>query len=357
MPGPYSLVLTGQCLIKRDVHYDTSPGFAAVKRVVRAADHAFTNFEGTLKGRFGGEPTKTEYFSAVPPTVLDSLKDTGFDLLSLCNNHALDYGPGGVLSTLDEIGRRGFAAAGAGHDLNEAAQVGYLRFSGGTIALVAMDCGPQDDRVYARNASGDEPAGPGINPMRLAKDSLAPDSADLHRNLAAVTEARTQADLVIVYTHSHHWAPVMWHTPEPMAALSRGWIDAGADIVLGHGTPAFQGIEIHRGKPIFHGLGNFIFHSWRPQRWLDWVGVRPWQGLVATCAWSPGVGVSSIQLVPICIGHDDDPGDTLPEAFHDVPVIAPGAYGSRILDNVIDLSRAFGTEIRHHDDTATLTLA
>lgn len=353
-----TLVLTGQCLIKREVQQDTSAGFAAVKRLVRSGNEAFTNFEGTIKGSFGGAPTKEEFFSAPSPGVLDSLKDIGFDLLSLCNNHAYDYGEGGVRSTLAEVAQRGFVAAGAGLDLSEAARVGYLNTDGGVIALVAMDCGPQADRVYARDADAEHPASPGINPMRLVDDGHGPvpNEADLRRNLAAVAEARANADLVMVYTHSHHWAQDMWDTPPAMAALSRGWVEAGADIVLGHGTPAFQGIEVHRGKPIIHGLGNFIFHSYRPQRWLDWVGILPWQGIVARCSWTPGSGVTRLELTPVSVGHDDDPGDNLPHAFHDVPVIPPKAYGDQILGRMIRLSAAFGTEIRREGDAGILDI-
>lgn len=358
MPDTRTLVLTGQCLIKREVHHDATAGFAAVKRLVRAGDEAFTNFEGTIKGSFGGAPTKEEFFSAPSPGVLDSLKDVGFDLLSLCNNHAFDYGEGGVRSTLAEVAGRGFVAAGAGLDLSEAGRVGYLRTDGGVIALVAMDCGPQADRVYARDADTERPASPGINPMRLVDDGKGPvpNEADLRRNLAAVAEARANADLVMVYTHSHHWAEDMWDTLPAMATLSKGWVDAGADVVLGHGTPAFQGIDVYRGKPILHGLGNFIFHSYRPQRWLDWVGILPWQGVVASCTWSKGSGVTRVDLTPISIGHDHDPGGDLPQAFGDVPVIPPEAYGDQILSRMARLSAVLGTEIRREGDIGVLDI-
>ncbi len=358
MPETHRLVLTGQCLIKRDVLSDKSPGYAEVKRLVASADDAFTNFEGSIVGEHGGAPTKTQYFSAVPPTVLDSLKDAGFNLLSLSNNHALDYGPGGVLSTVAEVERRGFVHAGGGRDLEAAARVALSSTGGKTIALIAMDCGPQPDHVYALP---DSPAGagaPGINPMRLDGDgaSLVPRETDRERILAAIGSARERADLVLVYSHSHHWSEVMWETHPAMRRLSQTWVDAGADVVVGHGTPAFQGIEVYRGKPIFHGLGNFIFHSWRPQNWLDKVGIRPWQGVIATCDWSAQRKVTSIQLQPIAIGHEDDPGANLPTAFADVPVLARGSYGERILENLAELSWPFGTVVDREGTRAVITL-
>lgn len=358
MQDTYSLVLTGQCLIKRDVRGVTAAGFEAVRNLVRSADNAFTNFEGAIRGSLGGAPTKTEYLSAVPPAVLDSLQDIGFDLLSLCNNHAFDYGAGGVQSTIAETSARGFTTAGAGGDLDEAGAIGYAGTAGPVVGLIAMDCGPQDEQVYARNASPRSPARVGINPMRLRErqGNLVPDEADLQRNQEAVTAARSGADLVVVYTHSHHWSPRMWETPAAMAELSRGWIEAGADVVVGHGTPAFQGIEVYRGKPIFHGLGNFIFHSWRPQRWFESVGLLPWQGVVARCTWARGTGVTGIELTPIGVGHDGDLGEAHPEDFHDFPVVASGDYGAKILDRMADLSGAFGTVLEFRGSHAILAL-
>lgn len=358
MPETNRLVLAGQCLIKRDVLGDSSPGYAEVKRLISSADDAFTNFEGSIVGVHGGAATKTRYLAAVPPAVLDGLKDAGFDLLSLSNNHAFDYGPGGVLSTVTEVKRRGFVYAGAGRDLEEASRVGVRSTQGRSIALIAMDCGPQADKVYALPDSEAGAGAPGINPMRLDGDgaSLAPRDGDRARILAAIGSAREQADLVLVYSHSHHWSDVMWQTHPAMRHLSQTWIDAGADVVVGHGTPAFQGIEVYRGKPIFHGLGNFIFHSWNPQRWLDTVGIRPWQGVIATCVWSPQRKITSIELQPIAIGHEHDPGANLPSGFTDVPVLAQGKYGEQILGNLAQLSRSFGTVIDMDGTKAVITL-
>lgn len=378
MPMTHRLVLAGQCLIKRDVHHDPSPGYAELKRLVASADNAFTNFEGSIVGAHGGAATKSQYLAAVPPTVLDGLKDAGFDLLSLSNNHAFDYGPGGVLSTVEEADRRGFAHAGAGRDLEEASRPAFRRAGEHTVALIAMDCGPQRDAVYAspggpasdgrsgHGASGDGASehgaagvgAPGINPMRLDGDGPdpVPRAADHARIVSAIRSARERADLVLVYAHSHHWSDPMWDTLPAMRRLSQGWVEAGADIVVGHGTPAFQGIEVYRGKPIFHGLGNFIFHSWRPQRWLDTVGIRPWQGVVATCVWTAERKVSSIELRPIAIGHEHDPGERPPSAFTDVPVPARGEYGERILANLAELSRPLGTTLELDGTKAVITL-
>jgi poly-gamma-glutamate synthesis protein (capsule biosynthesis protein) len=115
-----NIVAVGQSLVRRDIRATADPRFRAVVQRVRAADLAFTNFEGTIAGAHGGWPTKPSHFGAADPMVLDVLAELGFSALSLANNHAFDLGPGGVLSTLEEVGRRGFLSAGLGVDATAA---------------------------------------------------------------------------------------------------------------------------------------------------------------------------------------------------------------------------------------------
>ena len=107
-------VAAGQSLIRRDVRNDSSKGWRRVQEIIRAADVSFTNYEGTLQGSYGGWPMKDGGAHASDPVVLDALKAMGFNALSLSNNHAFDWGPGGILSTLEEVRKRGFLHAGIG---------------------------------------------------------------------------------------------------------------------------------------------------------------------------------------------------------------------------------------------------
>lgn len=73
--------------------------------------------------------------------------------------------------------------------------------------------------------------------------------------------SNNQADYVFVYHHDHYWAPDWQDTPEWKKQWRRACIDAGATAFISHGVPVIHGIEIYRDRPIFHGLGNFIFHT------------------------------------------------------------------------------------------------
>lgn len=350
---PLSLALVGQALIKRPVAGTQDPGFERVLEVLRQSDHRFTNFEGSIEGRFGGVRRKDKYFAISEPAVLEDLRTLGFDMLALSNNHAYDFGEGGVLSTLEETERRGFVTAGAGESLRAA---GTVRMAvGGRIALLSVDCGPQPDEVYARDEGPLESVKAGINRLRITRhgDELSVDAADDARLLEAIRRARTTSEQVMVYFHSHHWEQPMWRTPRRIRGLARSWVDAGATLVAGHGTPCMQGLEIYAGAPIFYGLGNFIFHSWNPDRWFGDVGLRAWQSVIATCRWGTDGALEAVELVPVAVGHRDAEA-RLP--FFDHPVVATGAYGRQILELARQICADLGTKVVDSEDGAARVL-
>ena len=175
-----------------------------------------------------------------------------FDLLSLSNNHAGDLGEAGLLSTIEETTRRGFTVAGTGRTLDEASKPGYLTRPTGKVALVAMASSAiPPDRIATATR-------PGVN--HVAQRNGVVDPADSARVLAAIEIAAEQADWVVVYQHDHYWAPDWQQTPDWKKAWCRACIDAGATTFVSHGVPILHGIEIYKGRPIFHGLGNFVFH-------------------------------------------------------------------------------------------------
>lgn len=181
--APYSLVVTGQSLIKSDVLGSANADMedlAAVTEVAtltRGAEFSFTGYEGTIAGAHGGWPMKQSFLHVSPPAVLDTLRAMGFNLLSLSNNHAFDLGPDGILSAMEEAARRGFAHAGTGADLAAAARAAVCTShasytslctaDNARVALVAMDAGPQGDHVYASDANQRMVARPGSNRLRV----------------------------------------------------------------------------------------------------------------------------------------------------------------------------------------------
>jgi poly-gamma-glutamate synthesis protein (capsule biosynthesis protein) len=390
-----TVTVTGQSLIKRDISGSAHPGFKPLLDLIGSSDLAFTNFEGTIKGKHGGWPTKPGYYGATDPFVLDVLSGMGFNALSLSNNHAFDLGPNGILSTLDEVASRGFLHAGIGVDATSAAKPGFLTLQAGRIALVAMDAGPMAEQSTAKDATEKVPSRPGVNPLRVSQivelpgpafDALCGleaslghragrgryrraatpdqpgklnfygqqfrqaaagsmigevDPADRARHLAAIAAAKAEARFVIAYIHHHHWEPVWEEIPGWMRAFAHDCIDAGADLVASHGVPLVQGIEIYRKRPIFFSLGNFIFHSFDPAGWHH---DDIWRSVVASCRFAASGDVISITLDPIVLGSEE----ALREkdfSCRDTPVLA-GQDGIPLLRKIAGLSAALGTSIR-----------
>ncbi|NEI74880.1 capsule biosynthesis protein CapA [Rhizobium lusitanum] len=394
-----TVAVTGQSLIHRDIRNCGDPAFLRIVDILKRADIAFTNFEGTILGRHGGSPMKGSYFGCSDPFVLDALKQSGFNALALANNHAFDLGSPGVLSTLEEVSARGFLHAGIGLDRDHASTPGKAIIKGRIIRLVAMDAGPGSRIMYAENAGFQRPSRPGINQLEVTRvfeadnaifDMLEtiqttfesskleranyaqPDDSpvlneqneidfygtvfrrsDTNRRkivigldsashqLTAISKAATAGQFVIAYLHHHHWEPNWRDVPEWVVAFAHACIDAGARIFVSHGTPVLQPIEVYKGAPIFFGLGNFLFHTEHGD--TEWSSPDIWKSVVATCHFD-ATGVQ-VDILPIVLGGEERLGR---DDFHErrVPMAASEAIGDEILDDLAKRSAAFGTVIK-----------
>jgi poly-gamma-glutamate synthesis protein (capsule biosynthesis protein) len=102
---------------------------------------------------------------------------------------------------------------------------------------------------------------------------------DAELNLKWVRDARRMADWVVVSIHCHEGGPQPGQLPEFVRDFARACIDAGADVVHGHGPHQDRAIEIYNGKPIFHALGNFIMQNdlvkWEPRDAFLRLGLSP----------------------------------------------------------------------------------
>ena len=394
--GAMTMALAGQCIIKEDVRRIDVPEFAGVQELIRSADAALTSMEGTIRGPVQGWPLKVGgpvHYS--DPVVLDTLAGMGFNIVALANNHAFDLGPEGIVSTLAEIGTRDITHAGIGLDERTALKPGIRQLKGGKVALVAMDAGPQNDNAYAQDANARNWARPGNNRLKInstvivkqedlerfraiseslgnevrkeshermdmprqggvgfdffgvrlaAGDQYAerrrPDPADEERQLRTIREAAAIVDHVIVYLHHHLWEPEWEIAPLWFREFARKCVDAGARIVVSHGTPLLQGIEIYKGVPIFCGLGNFIFHTFKAEKYTD---DRIWQSVVATLKLTRGK-VESVELQPIVLGGEQALAKKDFQSRR-VPHFATGDMATRILTHLAEISEPFGTRI------------
>ncbi|MEK7875387.1 MAG: CapA family protein, partial [Pseudomonadota bacterium] len=141
-------------------------------------------------------------------------------------------------------------------------------------------------------------------------------------------------------------------TPSWMQAVSREFVDAGADIVVSHGVPVLHGVEVYRGKPIFYSLGNFIF---QPFSDADvWLHERIWLSVVATCSYD-GEALERIDFIPIAVGGQEALRRNSYED-RDAPEIATGPYAECTLGWLAELSEAFGSRIEVRSERAVLLI-
>jgi poly-gamma-glutamate capsule biosynthesis protein CapA/YwtB (metallophosphatase superfamily) len=217
----------------------------AVAPLMRGADLTIVNLECAITAsleRWHGEE-KAFYFGA-PPQAVEALTDAGVDLVSLANNHALDFGIGGMRDTLALLRRHGIGHAGAGENLAEA-RAATLAVRRGIRFGMAAFCDHQAD-FAARTDS------PGI--AYLDPDDESSAVAVLREALEPLSAA--QVDWPIL---SLHWGPNMVFRPSPARRrLAHAAIDMGWKIVFGHSAHVFQGIEFHRGCPILYAAGDLV---------------------------------------------------------------------------------------------------
>jgi poly-gamma-glutamate capsule biosynthesis protein CapA/YwtB (metallophosphatase superfamily) len=224
--------------------------FAGVQSVFDSADVLVGNLECALTA--GGEPQPKSYPFAAPPEMAQALALAGFDVLSLANNHAMDYGNQGLFDTRDNLGQYGIASVGAGANAAEAHAPVILERNGLRLAFLAyVDVPVEKDGFDARTwiATASQP---GIA------------WADLDQITSDVAAARLQADIVIVQLHSGYEVGSYIPTISPnQRAEAHAAIDAGAALVLGSHPHILQSIEPYHGGLIAYSLGNFVMDDYQ----------------------------------------------------------------------------------------------
>ena len=347
--------LVGQALVKKDLR-SFAPAAVEQAKEYLAADVVFTNLEVAVAPGDATVTLRSPAVTHVEPDVLDNLKEMGFNLLALSNNHALDLGITGLLATIEETRKRGIGHAGTGRNADEAAAAGILETPKGRVALIGVASGAIQ-LVPETWATADRA---GVNFLELRPDgSLNPEQHA--RIIASVRAARRNSDLVIVYHHNHYWGEPRgsglppardrridrFVTPAWMEGLAREVVDAGADIFVAHGNPALHGIEIYRGKAILYGLGNYIFQAVSA---IDRFGPLAYYGAVIECRFSEG-RLTGIEVRPLVLSQDQSV--TEPRG---TPYLAEGGDAEVALLRIASDSRRYGTEVRIDGERASVVL-
>jgi len=241
-----TLVAVGDIMLSRLVdlsikqNSDNAYGFDEVKWFWQNGDIIFGNLENPLIP--GREIGVSEMVLRADPEMAYMLKNSGFNILSLANNHIYDFGSKGIRSTMKALNEVGIKYCGVGSDGKEEAPYtpAYMEANGTKIAFLAFT-----DKVLIPKITEKDEEEPGI--AFLDKERIA----------ISVSEAAKNGNFVIVYLHGG-----TEYAPEPDVTM-RGYahlaIDKGANLVLGSHPHVVQEVEKYRGKYIFHSLGNFIF--------------------------------------------------------------------------------------------------
>lgn len=212
---------------------------------MKTADLAITNLEAPLTDSRKAIAKKGPAIKSTPES-MRSLAFAGFNLLTLANNHIMDYGEEGLFSTLDTCKQHDIDYVGIGNSLDEARKPFYKIINNQRIAI--LNFAENEFSTTHGNYAGANP----LDPVRNYQD---------------IQKAKEQADFVLVISHGGHET---YPLPSPrMKANFRFFIDAGADSVINHHTHCFSGYEIYKGKPIFYSLGNFVF-DWHTPPNEDW---------------------------------------------------------------------------------------
>jgi poly-gamma-glutamate synthesis protein (capsule biosynthesis protein) len=244
---------------------DLAYPLSRVKPVFDAADYTIGNLETALGDV--GEPAAKRYPFRSPPEAAQALAVGGIDLVSLANNHAMDYGPEALLQGIGLLHEAGVATVGGGANEAEAhaphiADIGGLRVALLGYVHVPIEAVTNFD-TQSWTATADAPGLAWADPARVRAD---------------VAAVRPEVDLVVVILHSGY--EYIEEPSEWQVAAAHAAIDAGADLVVGHHVHILQGIHRYGEGVIVYGLGNFLFDIDGPPEtailnvWLDRDGVR-----------------------------------------------------------------------------------
>lgn len=253
-------------------------GFAQLRPVIDAADLFLVNLECPFTEQ--GDKLPKNFNFRARPELVNVLVSGGVDVVSLANNHLMDYGAQGLLDTLMTLEQARIPYFGAGRTLAEARRPALVTVAGVRFALLGYFF------LGTRN----------IEPVEVFATETTPGVAGhpsdidvMERMLRAdVLAARAQADVVLPF---FHWGREGWNVPEEyQVRLARVALEAGAAGVLGSHPHVLQAMELQGGAPVIYSLGNLVFGgNWSP---------RDKRGALYRARFGPG-GYLGSEVVPL----------------------------------------------------------
>lgn len=369
------LGFVGDLFLLESLPGEPVPETRAVAEILGSCDMAFANLENGLSTVGSPDAGGQKYGPSLrgPPSLVGELPYYGVGAVSLANNHTGNYGSEALVETMEILERAGIRHAGAGEDIEAAfaatviplgeIRVGFISVYSLYHEIEAEDlAGPASpgiagsrayDVVAAREPSLDltgwseDTDPPWLVPRREndRRVMLAAGREDLDRLKTAIGRARADVDFLVLSVHYHWGRHLRSDIPHHQGVVGRAAVQAGADLVVGHGPHVLRGVEVHRGRPIVHSLGNFLLSPVEEN--VQSVGTS---GDLAPARRSVMLRVgladqrTHLQFIPIWIGADGRPraGD--------------GAFARETLRELHGLSASLGTSLDQRDGFGELVL-
>jgi poly-gamma-glutamate synthesis protein (capsule biosynthesis protein) len=405
----------------------SDPAFAAAVEVLRSGDAVFGNLETgifDIRGFTGWQRQMEDWAVVGPPPVAEDLRNLGFQFMGRANNHAVDWSVEGMRETGRWLDEAGIVHAGVGETSSEARAPMFLQTPQGRVGLVSFHTTTQTDQALALDGFGLVPPRPGFNPLRLRLTVTVPDDLlervreiqhlldpagqnvvatpgsrgfdlfgqrfepgestaasfepypeDVDALCRAVRAGKQVADLLVVSAHVHEEGKDPSTHPPFLADIAHALIDAGADIYIGHGVHRLWPAEIYAGRPIFYGLGNFVFpdiiepvtevlydsarhlvdRSIATDAEVNWAlsegfdDPTYYESLVVSISTKSGA-IDTVRLYPLELGHRER------LTRRGVPHLATADLGESILARMAAMSEPLGTRVEIADAVGTISV-
>lgn len=285
--------------------------FATTRDILTGADLAIGNLETALTDGDDKLVDKQYRFRNPPHKVAPALAEAGFDIVSLANNHTLDYGYAGLRDTLAALERYGIRHHGAGGSRAEARRPVVFELAGGRRAgfLAYSNTFPRE--FWA----GETRPGTAFGHQ-----------AHVRADVAALAERGVEVIVV-----SFHWGRErQTELRDYQPLLARTAIDAGADLVIGHHPHILQGVERYKDGVILYSLGNFAFGSYSPHVHTS---------AVAEVIFEDG-RFRELVMTPLNINNFE---------VEMQPRVLEGASARAVFDELDRISRPLGTDLKYRD--------
>ena len=304
-PPEFTLAFAG------DIHFvertrglldDPATALGPIGKVLADADVTMVNLETAVTER--GTPEPKQFHFRAPDSAYPALAAAGVDVVSLANNHALDYGRVGLADTLTSAEAADMPTVGAGRTAADAYAPWITEVKGVKIAFLGLS-------QIAELADRWAPA---------AKRSGVAMAFDEKRSIAAIKAARKKADIVVVYLH---WGYEGVECPNGQQKALAGVLSrAGADLIVGVHSHLLQGGGwLNNRSYVQYGLGNFVW--WRDDAWSNDTGVFK--------VTFQGTSIKKAELIPAVISRTTGQ-----------PIPAKGAQAKRVTKKYEALRRCTG---------------